>query len=372
LYLTEGGYREGAIGTIISMFPLATAILALPSGFLSDRIGRKWCFLLGCCLFSTFMFVRALTLNYIILVAATFVIGIGGALLYTSHAPFLSETSGTRERPHLFSVAFANSVGAMMLGGVVGGWLPSVLRPIFSDSSAVGLLTYRSVLVIGALVTLISLLPLYLIKEEEGEEASRADETTLRISGASSVARRFFLNSLLIGVGAGLIVPFFNLYFYRRFECSSSEIGLFIAVAHGMMAVAVLTGPILGGRFGKLKAIVVIQLSSLPFLIMLGMSRSLPVSLISYWGRAALMNTAGPMTSNLMMDLLHERRRAAVNSVAITGGQLGRASATMLGGWLIQKRGYSAPFFITAILYALSSIIFFAMFRGSEGKKNAK
>ena len=254
---------------------------------------------------------------------------------------------------HLFSLAFANIIVAMMLGGVIGGWLPLVFRPMFADSLNVQLLSYRAVLVVGALLYFVSLLPLALIKEGKDEQREGRDENGRATPQGESIAYKFALNSLLIGLGAGLVVLFFNLYFYRRFECSTEQIGLFIAIAHGMMALAVLTGPILSRRFGKLRAIVGIQLSSLPFLLVLGISRLLPLSLIAYWARAALMNTPAPITSNLMMDLLPERRRATVNSLTIAVGSLGRAFATLAGGWMIQESGWAAPFLTTSLLYAM-------------------
>ena len=41
LYLIRLGYREDFIGQLAGLFPLASGILAIPTGFLSDRIDRK-------------------------------------------------------------------------------------------------------------------------------------------------------------------------------------------------------------------------------------------------------------------------------------------------------------------------------------------
>ena len=41
LYLLRLSFQEDFIGQVASMAPLATAILALPTGILSDRIGRR-------------------------------------------------------------------------------------------------------------------------------------------------------------------------------------------------------------------------------------------------------------------------------------------------------------------------------------------
>jgi MFS family permease len=370
LYLVEGGFQEGAIGTIISMFALAHGICALPSGVLSDRVGRKRCFMLGTVLIGIFSLAMALTLKHSLLIVSAFLVGVGQILFLSSHAPFLADSSGQRERTHLFSVAFSNSLVASMVGSAVGGWLPVVFRPMFAGPHNVDLLAYRTVLVTGSVLSLFALVPLLFIREKRDDPPEvggrAAGETKLSV-----LASRFVVVRLLIGLGAGLVVPFFNLYFYRRFDCTSQQIGLYHSIAHGMMAVAALAGPILVERFGKLKTIVGIQCASLPFFIAMGLSRSLGLSVVSYWSRAALMNTAGPITSNFMMDLIPEERRATVNSASTMSGQLGRGAATLSGGWLIEARGYSTPFFITPILYGAASVFFYLVFRRGDKRRRS-
>lgn len=41
LYLLRLSYQEDFIGQVASMAPLATGLLALPTGILSDRLGRR-------------------------------------------------------------------------------------------------------------------------------------------------------------------------------------------------------------------------------------------------------------------------------------------------------------------------------------------
>ena len=50
-------------------------------------------------------------------------------------------------------------------------------------------------------------------------------------------------NALLVGAGAGLVIPFMNLYFARRFDCSSAQIGSFFSAAQIVTAFASLLAP---------------------------------------------------------------------------------------------------------------------------------
>src|SRR5439155_24668226 len=101
--------------------------------------------------------------------------------------------------------------------------------------------------------------------------------------------RPIAVNGLLIGAGAGLVIPFMNLYFAERFHCSSAQIGTFFSVAQVCTAAAALLGPALARRFGKLRTAVIAQLLSLPFLLTLGIERRLPMAVGAFWARATLM-----------------------------------------------------------------------------------
>jgi MFS family permease len=112
------------------------------------------------------------------------------------------------------------------------------------------------------------------------------------------------LNSLLLGTGAGLVIPFMNLYFHNRFASTSAQIGLFFSVAQVFTAIASLAAPAIGARFGRLRTAVASELLSLPFLLTLGTEGHLPVAVGAFWIRATLMQAASPLLQSYVMEVL--------------------------------------------------------------------
>src|SRR5699024_1918102 len=78
----------------------------------------------------------------------------------------------------------------------------------------------------------------------------------------------FAVAQLIIGTGSGLVIPYLNLYFADRFDASTSVIGIIIALGQGATAVAMFIGPMVVKRLGEVRAVVILQLLSLPFLLL--------------------------------------------------------------------------------------------------------
>ncbi|HUK62709.1 MAG TPA: MFS transporter, partial [Dongiaceae bacterium] len=265
LYLTEAGFHEAFVGRVLTVTGAGVVLAALPAGWLADRWGRRRTLVLGVVLEGTAFLTRALVVDPALLYPLSFTAGIGQSLYAIAAAPFLSEHSTPRERTHLFSAFFAIELVAGVAGSLLGGWLPRLFR-VLHLAAAGGLFgSYRTTLVVGGAIEAASMLPLLVI--------GRAPEMRLgRERGAardpqSHLIPKIGFTGFLIGAGAGLVIPFMNLYFKDRFHCSSAQIGSFFSVAALMTAFAMLIGPVLARRFGRLKTAMASQVLSLPFLV---------------------------------------------------------------------------------------------------------
>jgi MFS family permease len=174
------------------------------------------------------------------------------------------------------------------------------------------------------------------------------------------------LNAFLIGAGAGLVIPFMNLYFHRRFQCSSEQIGGFFSIAALLTAFAALLGPALARRFGRLRTAIAAQLLSLPFLVTLGAERNLTLAVGAFWMRATLMQASTPLVQSFVMETLPASLRARSTSLSNLVWNGGWAVSATLSGIIIQRYGYDMPFYITAVLYACAATVFYRAFRGVQ------
>ena len=359
LYLTAGGFRESFVGRVISLNGLGVALVALPAGWLADRWGRRRCLILGAALEGVALAARAAVLSPGVIEVASFVVGAGQALYAIAAAPFITEHSTPRERTHLFSAFFSVELLAGVVGSMVGGWTPAVLRAIPGAFDLLG--AYRVTLFIGAAAACAAALPLLL--------SGRVSEPVIRharegVGHATRTLAPIAVNAFLIGAGAGLVIPFMNLYFAMRFQCSSAQIGVFFSIAAVITALAASIGPALARRFGKLRTATAMQLLSLPFLVTLGAERHLAVAVGAFWMRATLMQASTPLLNAFIMEALPPALRARCSSLNNTVWNAGWAASATLSGLIIQRFGYAVPFYITAMLYVSATLYFYSTFRG--------
>lgn len=369
LYIKELGFPETLNGKIISMTSLASAIMLVPAGYLSDRLGRKGIIIIGAIFAAGTLFYRSLVTGEQSLIYAAFFTGLFMALVQVSGVPFLAENSKASERMHLFSIHFSLMTIASVVGSLGGGVLADALH-IIGHISTVDSIMY--VLIIGAIIFAMGIVPLFQLKpikiETDTDEHAAESEgnTPSGFRKNLKVIMLFGVANLLIGTGSGLVIPYLNLYFSNRFGASNSYIGLILSLGSAMTAVAMLLGPALVKKVGKVKALVIFQLLSIPFLFITGYTNSLIIASIAFLMRQALMNAGNPIQSAIAMELVQDKYKGLANSVNQMVFNVGWASTGAISTGLVVTFGfywgYAYTFTITGILYIIASTYFYLLF----------
>jgi MFS family permease len=305
---------------------------------------------------------RASTTHGPLVLGAGLVAGLGQSLFQIAAAPFLTDHSTPRERTHLFSMFFASALLAGVFGNAVGGALPALVRAVVPGVSLFA--AYRVALFAGALCAASAALPLLALSglvepKPVAGAAPPAPHETRRLLPIA-------INAALIGSGAGLVIPFMNLYFKNRFACSSGQIGTFFSIAQVFTALAALAAPAVARRFGKLRTAVASELLSLPFLVTLGGERHLGVAVGAFWLRATFMQASTPLLQAFVMEVLPHELRARSTSLNNMVWNLGWAVSATLAGVIIEHFGYAVPFYLTATLYLTAALTFYRAFRGTS------
>ena len=145
--------------------------------------------------------------------------------------------------------------------------------------------------------------------------------------------------TLIIAIGAGLTIPFINLFFYHNFQVDSSKFALIGGVSSILVAFMALLVPPLKNKLGFRKGITYSQSSAVLALIILATMEfysdfiwALPIAVIFYWLRAPLMNMAAPMTSELTMNYVGENQEMLSAIMAAIGVVVGFLVRKYLGG----------------------------------------
>ncbi len=369
LYIRELGLPEAVNGSVISINSLATAIMLVPAGILSDKFGRKWILITGTALTAIMLFGRSIVTAEQPMLILGFATGIVWALTQVSGVPFLAENSRPSERMQLFSIHFALVTVANVIGSLLGGVIADFALMVGAGDVA----SIQISLLTGVLCFVAGLLPLFSLKttkaaemEDEEREQNEEIQTVADFRSNLKVIVLFSIANLIIGTGSGLVIPYLNLYFANRFDATNSYIGFILALGSAMTAVAMLIGPRLVKRVGKVKALVIFQIASIPFLFLTAYTGSLLLASIGFLLRQALMNAGNPIQSAIAMDVVHHKYKGLANSVNQMVFNIGWATMGLPAAWLVTEYGaywgYAIAFSITGGLYLIASTYFYLMF----------
>ena len=178
LYIKELGMPETVNGKVVSMTAMASAIMLIPAGFLSDKFGRKWMIVGGALFGAMTLFYRSFAVMEMPLVYAAFLTGLFMAFVQVSGVPFLAENSTSAERVHMFSIHFSLMTVANVIGSLLGGIVADVLQVFFAMGPVESI---RWALLSGAVIFTTGLLPLFklksgIVKNDELEEEKKCCE----------------------------------------------------------------------------------------------------------------------------------------------------------------------------------------------------
>ena len=137
------------------------------------------------------------------------------------------------------------------------------------------------------------------------------------------------------------------------------------------MLLGIMAGPVLSRRFGMVRTIVWTQLLSIPFMIILAYTYSLPLAFMAFLVRGALMNLGQPIGSNFSMELVKKHEHGLVNALMMLGWTSSWMVSAVVGGNLIERYGYTLPLMITVVLYIVSSILYYLFFGHTEHRTHS-
>ena len=173
---------------------------------------------------------------------------------------------------------------------------------------------------------------------------------------------------MLVGLGAGLVIPFMNLYFRNEYNLGTERIGFFFSIMQVFLFAGMMLAPYLTKKFGMIQSIVLTELLSIPFMFILAISRFLPLAVIAFIMRGTLMNMNLPISANFEMELVRPQEQPFTNAISTLGWQGAWTVSAWVGGIIIEKYSFAFSFYITIIAYLLSALtyyIFFSKYRSS-------
>ncbi|MDF2673042.1 MAG: hypothetical protein K0R09_1307 [Clostridiales bacterium] len=361
---------EDFLGMLISTKTLAMALFAFPCALIVNHIGKK-----KALFFSMFFILFSIIMqgyfqsSWLILTFGLMQ-GCFDALLSVTGGPFLAENSHGEERVRLFSVSFAVNTFSVMTGYYIFGQVVENLTKSINIIQA-----YRYGIIASGFVGILALVFIALIKENSqmGENKKRITlKDSISVFGEKGVLQFIIYNSL-IGFGAGLVVPYFGVYLKFKINITTSQLGAIMSLSQVATGVGGLITPILANKFGKVNSIIMCQIASIPFLLLIATPPSILIVSIAFFMRSALMNMTGPIINNIAMDLVSNEKRSVLSSIFNLSSSFTRAISAVVAGFMMKNftNGYEIPYYITTCLYVIATVYFYKTFKSYNNSKTA-
>ncbi len=411
LYLVSLGYHADFVGAVLFIGTIGAGLAIFPAGACVDRFSGKYILIYSSALIGVAGAGQILFRQSLPLLVSAFLAGIGLAFLLVITAPFLTANSTPEERPHLFSMNISLGLITLVLGEVLGGALPTWFRSLPwlmtpLPPSASSLLasqpdprSYQLALLFAGVIAAPSFIPLFMMSNvrpprrtpqaaplpstknltvNETPVYSRGvplwspsgkvgDSISHTISHINTLLHSAFFYLVLVyvltGLGAGLFIPYFNIYFVQHLHASPALFGLIDGGANAITALLTLTAPWFAKRIGRINTITLTRLASIPLLLTIGLTAFLPLAALLYLFRQGAMDMSAGILQVFSMEAVSEKHRGLANSSYQSAFQVPWAISAPIGGLLIVHFGYPPVFLLGAFFYILTIITLWAKFR---------
>ncbi len=361
-YALSLGFNESVAGNIVTINSTTALITALPMFSLVDALGHRRALLLGSFIPSLAIAAMVVWPSQWLFYGMAVLMGVAQSLGGVTVAPFLIENSGPEERTYLFSLSQGLTMTASFLGNSIGGYLPGWLAAT-RGVGATSHVAYSGALAVTVIVSALGVIPLFFLRTLAGRRAEQSVWAPLGYAVRHQAEiGKLILPMLVTSFGAGLFMPFMNLFFRVKHHQPDTVIGNVLAWGALFMGVGLILAPPIAERIGKIRLVVLSQALSIPFLILLGFAPWFWVSALAHYVRLSLMNMGGPVYNTFVMEHVEPEGRAMVASLTSMAWNLGWAFSPSLSGWLQVRYGFAPIYLMVIVIYTVSVWLYWKFF----------
>ena len=368
IYLSKEGFSDPEIANFISYRFLAVMLLAFPLGFYIKGKPLKPFFVIGSLgvpiiAILLIFAVKFAWYKYLTILFITW--GIVFTLFQVSSLPYIMRNTSLKNQSHAISLNYAISSFSAIFSGLF----------IFFSSKLIKEFDEGNILLF---ISFIGVFGIYYLAKIKTDKVIYIKESMKWKSYDWVLIFNAIIPTLIIAIGAGLTIPFINLFFFHNFKIDSTEFAFIGGFASILVASLALLVPNLKKKLGFSKGITYTQFTAVLALIALATMEffntfywALPLAVLCYWIRTPLMNMAAPMTSELTMNYVGEKNQEMLSAIT---------AAIWSGSWFfssqivrflkIQGLSYAYIFYITAMLYTFGILMYYFLIKDYEKRKN--
>jgi MFS family permease len=352
------GLSIPVMGLIITVMGLSTFIASIPLGAAADKYGRKRLYIIGNIMASVIIAVFALTTNVAILLVAAVVEGISEAAFAASANALLAEKATEERRTSAYSLfGFVQSI-AFGIGSLI---IPAIV--LFESAGFNNKEGHVLLFIILAILSLSSTLFMLGVSETKRGKRHGVSWRNLLPHQSTDPLLRYIFTSSMVAVGAGLVVPLMTAWLELQYGISDTISGPILGISALVTGMATLAGPWLAKRVGIVKAITITQGVSTIFMFSTPFAPCFVFAGFIYTLRSFLINMSTPLEQSMIMGIVVEDERGVASGISSALWSLPNALSTFVGAYLLSLGLLAAPFILSGVIYLISIILFWYLFR---------
>ncbi len=239
----------------------------------------------------------------------------------------------------------------------------------------------RDILIITGIVTMLSMIPIFFIKEEREDFTatdSRQDAKQSFKEKAHDIitvlfrkdALMYLLYWALISFAMGLFTSYYTVFLNRNLHIDKATSSLLVSISYVAIVIFMLFTPYAVKKLGTVGTICFTVLLSVPFMLIIANGDHFGKAMIPMVGlglfmRAGLANLGSPAESSLSMMIAPKDLRPAFTSVVnFMAGIVSIISGNFTGKILfVTQEGYRTAYYIAAVLYFLAALVMITLFK---------
>ncbi|HEV7232335.1 MAG TPA: MFS transporter [Bacteroidia bacterium] len=372
LYMRVEGYTDGQVADATKFRYLGVLATAVFVGLFIRQRKLMHLFYIACCCVPVFALgilytveLHAIPVNHLmqLLWGASF------TCMQIPVLPFILRNSPTEDHTSAIALSYSTWSIATIFCSIVISSLNTFNPVLFNEKS----------LLYG--ITLLSFMGLFCLSQVKIREQIPEAKPVFKgsVKADWNIIIRALVPTLIIAVGAGFTIPFISLFFANVHGMSTAHINAVNVLASFLVALGALMVPNIKKAIGYKIAIPTTQSFAIIALVLMATTQfysqlniSVYIAIGCYLLRQPLMNMAGPMTSDVVMNYVGKRNQEIVSALT---------AAIWSGSWffsglffgILRNQGviYVNIFLITAVLYSIGVVWYYLLVRDFEKRQKA-
>ena len=379
IFLRKQGFSDPEIASFNSLRFIGALIFAFPLGIYIRGKKLKPFFLLAAIIvpITSALIIESVHNETIPLIKLSFLLwGVGMMLMRVCSLPFIIRNTTQDNSTEALSLSASTWSLATIFSGIIISGLDWI--NYYSFGSWIIYFNERNILWIITILGISAIIFALRISEKAPDNIQK-DSTVFSLYKQYDwkVIIKALSPLIMISIGAGLTIPFVNLFFNSVFHLSASEFSILGSITAFLVFTFSLLVPSIRKKYGYWFTIVIVQAISICCLIVMALmelyvnySFALIVALIAYIFRQPLMHMAHPASNELLMNYVGKRNQELISALSSSLWSASWFVSAKVFEWLrLLDFQYYQIFLITAGLYIIGNILFALLIREYEINK---